>query len=66
MNFHTYISKINNLDFQMAAPAFHKKSFGNLKWTPEFFNQINTKRCAILLIIVLQLTEEQWKINLVA
>ena len=28
---HTYISKINSLDFWMATPAFHKKLLGNLK-----------------------------------
>ena len=44
MIFHTYISKIFSLDFQMAAPAFQYKSFGNLKWTPESSNQKNTKR----------------------
>ena len=35
MNFHAYISKINSLDFKMAALPFHQKSFGNLKWMPE-------------------------------
>ena len=34
----------------MAALAFLKKSFGNLKWTPETFNQINTKRCTIYIV----------------
>ena len=42
MNFRTYIFKISSLDFQMAAPAFCQKSFGNLKWTSGFSNQINT------------------------
>ena len=42
--------KINSLDF---APVYHEKSFGNLRWTPESSNQINTKRCAILVIIIL-------------
>ena len=37
----------------MAGPTFHQKLFGNLKWTPESSNQINTKRCAILLTIFL-------------
>ena len=58
MNFHKYIFKINSLDFQITAPTFHQKLFGNLKWTPESSNQINAKRGAILLIIILQLTEE--------
>ena len=34
----------------MAPPV---KSFGNLTLTPESSNQINAKRCAILLIIAL-------------
>ena len=62
MNFHTYISKKDSLDFEMTALAFHLKPLGNLKWTPESYSQINTKRCAILLIFVLQLIENSEKL----
>ena len=54
---HIYFKK-NSLDFWMATPAFHKKLLGNLKQTPESCNQINTECCTILLIIVMELTEE--------
>ena len=36
----------------MAVPVLHQKSFGNLKYMPEFSNQINTKRSVILLIVL--------------
>ena len=37
----------------MPASATPLKLFGNLKWTPESSNQIDTKPCVMLLIIVL-------------
>ena len=40
MNF-KFASKINSIDFQMAAPDSHQKSSGNFKWTPESSNQID-------------------------
>ena len=42
INHHLHISKINSLDFKMAAPVF-----------PDSSNQMNRKLCSVLLNIVL-------------